>query len=171
MSGYAGIQAANPYKQFTENARTAMAALPEDAQVYDTGMPVDAIGPLFLEYNLTSRFLSPFATPEQRKALYDTSSFTNPRLLTAEGELVPMKVSGVTTPDRDALSCGWTARSGAVRIPLDGSPFPWTWTVRIGYLSDRDTTATVVLGEGRQEVQLRKAWASSSSPFRVAILP
>lgn len=156
MNGYAVIQAANPYRNFGETARASMLTLPKDAQVFDTGMPVDVIGPLFLEYNQTSRFLSPFATREQRKSLYETTYFANPRLLMADGKLAPMTVSGVSTPAAPAQTCGWASTSGIVSIPLDGQPFPFTWAVRIGYLSDRETTATIVLGRGRRDVQLHQ---------------
>jgi hypothetical protein len=156
LNGYAGIQASNPYERFTEKARGAVATLPPAAQVFDTGMPVDVIGPLFLEYNLISRFLSPFASDSRREQMYDLDSYTDPYLLRADGDLVPMKVAGVSTPESKATSCGWMSKDGAVTVPLKDAAFPWTWAVRIGYLSDRDTTATVVLGKGSHPVQLKR---------------
>ena len=88
--------------------------------------------------------------------MYALDTFTNPYMLTREGDLVPMKVDGAKSPPPAPGSCGWLPRGGEIRVPLDSAPFPWTWTVRIGYLTDRDTTATVTLGRGAREVQLRQ---------------
>ena len=156
MSGYATFHAANPHRSFVETARTGIADLPANAQVYDTGLPVDVVGPLFLEYDRVSRFLAPFATPERRAQLYHLTEYTNPYLLGADGSFSRMKVEGIASPKPVAGSCGWSDSNGTVTVPLGADVFAWTWAVRVGYLADSDTTATLRLGKGTTPVTLHK---------------
>lgn len=157
LNGYAAMQAANPHRKFTETARDSMSKLPRDAQVFDAGTPVDVIGPLFLEYNSTSRFLAPFATTAQRKELYTARNYyTNPYLLTEQGRIVPMSVAGTGSRPVEANGCGYTSAGGRVEVPLEADVFPWRWAIRIGYLSDSDSSATVILGKGATPVRLSK---------------
>jgi hypothetical protein len=156
MSAYATVHAANPNRNFVETAQRSLAGLPRDAQVYDTGLPRNVIGPLFLEYNLVSRFLAPFATAERREQLYSLKEYTNPYLLDAEGRLVKMKVEGIASPKPLAGFCGWASSGGEVSVPLSAPVFAWTWAVRIGYLADNPTTASVHLGEGSHAVTLNE---------------
>jgi hypothetical protein len=154
MSGYAAVHASNPNRDFVETARRSLAALPADGEVYDTGMPRNVIGPLFLEYNLVSRFLAPLADAERRSQLYSLTQYTNPYLLDTQGNLVKMKVDGIGSPPPLQGFCGWSSSGGEVRAPLTADVFPWTWAVRIGYLADGPTTGTVHLGKGSHPVTL-----------------
>lgn len=156
MSAYATVHAANPNRSFVETAAQSLASLPEDAQIYDTGLPRNVIGPLFLEYNLVSRFLAPFATAERREQLYSLKEYTNPYLLDAEGRIVKMKVEGIGSPKPLEGFCGWASSAGEVSVPLSAPVFAWTWAVRIGYLSDTPTTATAHLGAGSHGVTLNE---------------
>ncbi len=154
LSGFATSATAMPYRAFALNAQDSLARLPASAQVYDEPLPVNVVGPLFGEYNLASRFLAPVATAERRREMYTLKSYTNPYYLTANGQFVRMTVAGTKSPPPLPGLCGWTAKAGQIAVPLSGSAYVWTWTVRIGYLADRDTQATIVLGQDRQRVQL-----------------
>ena len=72
------------------------------------------------------------------------------------GRLTPMRVEGSASPDPVPGICGWNAENGRVTVPLSSPAFPWSWAVRVGYLADGDTTATVRLGDAAREVQLRE---------------
>jgi hypothetical protein len=156
LNGFATLATTTPYRTFTVTAQESLARLPASAQVYDQPLPVAVVGPLFGEYNLTSRFLAPVATAERRHEMYALRSYTNPYYLTQDGHLVPMTVVGLRSPARPRGRCGWTAQAGQVVVPLTDAAYEWTWTVRVGYLAARDTPATIVLGIGRTPVQLHK---------------
>lgn len=154
MNAYAAISSANPYRPFVETTAESLRTVPRDAELYDTALPVGIVGPIFAEYNLVSRFVEPVVTPANRANVIPRSEYTNPYLLDANGHLVPMKVDGATSPIPLPGACGWVAENGTVRVPLGSDVFPWGWAVRIGYLADGDTTATVQLGTGTGTVHL-----------------
>jgi len=156
LSGFAAHATNTPYRAFTVTARESLARLPASAQVYDQPLPVPVVGPVFGDYNLTSRFLAPVATAKRRQEMYALKSYTNPYYLTQDGHFVPMTVAGLKSAARPLGRCGWTARAGLVVVPLTEAAYEWTWTVRVGYLAARDTPATIVLGTGRTPVQLHK---------------
>ena len=156
LSGFATLATANPYRAFVLNAQESLAKLPTSAQVYDQPLPVNVVGPLFAEYNLTSRFLAPVATAKRRHEMYTLKSYTNPYYLAEDGHFVRMTVAGMKSPAPLPGLCGWTAQAGQIAVPLTESAYMWTWTVRMGYLADRDTQATIVLGQDRHRVQLHE---------------
>jgi len=98
--------------------------------------------------------------------MYTLKSYTNPYFLTADGHFVPMSVTGMTSLPRLQGECGWTATAGQITVPLTGSAYFWTWTVRLGYLTDRATQATIVLGSGRHRVSLQKGLGEVYLPLR-----
>ena len=156
LNGFAMVATANPYGAFVINSQESLAKLPANAQVYDQPLPVSVVGPLFGEYNLTSRFLAPVATAKRRHEMYTLKSYTNPYFLTEDGHFVPMTVAGMKSPAPLPGLCGWTSDTGQIAVPLTEPAYAWTWTVRVGYLAGLDTQATVVLGQDRQDVQLHK---------------
>ncbi|HMM94505.1 hypothetical protein [Phycicoccus sp.] len=156
MNAYASISSANPYRPFVESTAASMRTLPRDAQLYDTALPVDIVGPIFQEYNLVSRFIEPQITSANRRNLTPRPELTKPYILDASGHFVPMKVDGAASPAPLPGACGWVARNGTVTVPLGSDVFAWGWAVRIGYLADGDTTATVRLGTGTGTVHLRE---------------
>jgi hypothetical protein len=156
LNGIATFSTANPYRAFALTARESLATLPASAQVYDQSLPVNVVGPLHLDYNLVSRFLAPVATVGRRREMYTLKSYTNPYYLAEDGHFVRMTVAGMRSPAPLPGLCGWTAKSGQIAVPLTEPAYAWTWAVRVGYLADRDTQATIVLGKDRQQVQLRK---------------
>jgi hypothetical protein len=156
VNAYAGFSAANPYRPFVENVRTSLAALPKSAEIYDTALPVDIVGPIFEEYNLVSRFVAPVVDDKTRRATYARTSYTHPYFLTPSGRFQRMAVEGAESPALPPGSCGFNVVDGSVIVPLGSNAFDWQWAVRVGYLADRDTTATIALGDAEREVQLHK---------------
>jgi hypothetical protein len=156
MNAYAAISSANPYRAFVENVRASFAGLPPGAEIYDTALPVDIVGPIFGEYNLVSRFIEPLQTPDERASLAARTQFSNPYYLDSNGQFQRMRVEGSASPTPVAGACGWNAEDGRVDVPLGSPAFPWGWAVRVGYLADRDTSATIRLGDAEQKVQLHE---------------
>ena len=156
VNAYAGFSAANPYRPFVDNVRTSLAALPDSAEVYDTALPVDIVGPIFQDYNSVSRFIAPMVDDKTRRETYGRTSYTRPYFLDASGHFQRMAVLGAESLQTPPGSCGWNVVNGATVVPLGSSAFAWRWAVRVGYLADRDTTARIVLGDAQQEVQLTK---------------
>jgi hypothetical protein len=158
LSGFATVGTANPFKAFVLTAQESLTALPANAQVYDTPLPRNVVGPLFGRYNLTSRFMAPVATAERRHEMYTLTRYTNPYFLAEDGRFVPMTVAGMKSPAPPPAPpgqcAGWTPQAGVIAVPLTGSAYDWTWTVRVGYLAAGDTQATIVLGRDRERVQL-----------------
>jgi hypothetical protein len=155
-NGYAAFSAANPYRSFVETTRDSLQALPEGAQIYDTPLPVDLLGPLFLEYNYVGQFVAPVATPQQRADLAARETYTSPVMLTPEGTFQPMRVDGYSSPPPMAGLCGWQSVDGRVAVPLNDTAFDWGWAVRVGYLSGEEATGTIRLGADAREVQFHK---------------
>lgn len=156
VNAYAGFSAANPSRPFVDNVRSSLAALPESAEIYDTALPVDIVGPIFEEYNRVSRFVAPMVDDRTRRETYARTSYTHPYFLDASGHFQRMAVLGAESLKTPAGSCGWNVVNGSTVVPLGSSAFAWEWAVRVGYLADRDTTARIVLGDAEQEVQLHK---------------
>lgn len=155
MNSYAALSSANPYKPFVSNVQKSLRALPEGAEIYDTALPVDIVGPIFEEYNLVSRFIAPKLTPDQRKSLTERREFTHPYYLDSSGTFQPMWVDGFSSPPPLDGLCGWNAEGGRVVVPLDNTAFKWGWVVRVGYLTDGATDGTVHLGTQSQRVHLQ----------------
>lgn len=155
MGGYATFSTANPGRGFVSNTKASLASIPKDAQIYDTEMPGQLIGPLFASYNLVSRYLSPLVTDERRGDLYTRRSFTKPYVINNVGQLVPMSITAAATSKTRSNQCV-AVKNGEVNLPLQAPLFEWGWAVRIGYLSDAEATATVHLGEAQQDIQVTK---------------
>lgn len=155
-NGYATFSAANPYKNFVATTQTSLRELPADAQIFDTPLPVNLLGPLFMEYNDVSRFVAPVATPEQRADLATREFHTAPLMLTSEGTFAPFRVEGFSSPPPLDGLCGWQPVDGRAAVPLTDPAYPWGWAVRVGYLSGGDTTGTIHLGEDSQVVEFTR---------------
>lgn len=153
---YAPYVAANPHRPFVETVRSELKKLPPKAEIYDDWIPVDVIGPLFLEYNYVSRFLAPFIDDEWRSQLYGATEYRDPYVLTKEGKFVRMDVAGVTNPEKPEGSCPWVNDGGTIRVPLYASAFDWSWAVRISYLADRDAEGTVRLGKAAVPITIHE---------------
>lgn len=154
MNGYAKIVGNNPSRAFVEATKTSLKTLPAEAQIVDTVLPAEFIGPLFADYNLVSRYLSPLVSRERDADTRSRTSYINPYVMNSAGALVPMKIQA-SAASSDFLDC-WIVAKGRVTVPLTNGVFPWGWALRIGYLSDRDFDGTVRLGEGYSSATFRQ---------------
>ena len=155
LGGYAQFSTNNPSRAFVSNTKESLARMPTDAQIYETAVPGQIIGPLFANYNLVSRYVSPLVSDEERRELYTRRTFTKPYVLNGAGQFVPMRVEVASSSKPTPGSCT-PVESGEVDLPLRGPLFEWGWVVRIGYLSDAEATATVHLGDAQQDIQVTK---------------
>jgi len=154
MNGYAKIVSNNPSRAFVQVTKTSLKTLPAEAQIVDTVLPAEFIGPLFANYNLVSRYLSPLVSRERDAETRARTSYTNPYVMNSAGALVPMKIQA-SAASSDFLDC-WIVHEGRVTVPLSNGLFLWGWALRIGYLSDRDFEGTVRLGTGSSSAAFRQ---------------
>jgi len=155
IGAYARFSTNNPARAFVTNTVDSLEALPDTAEIYDTEVPGQIIGPLFAQYNTVSRYLSPLVGAQGRDDLYSRSVFHDPYVLNAAGSLVPMKISPAATSSPRPNGC-YGVRNGRVTVPLTQKLYRWGWAVRIGYLADGDTTGTVSLGKDSRQFPITK---------------
>jgi hypothetical protein len=63
-----------------------------------------------------------------------------------DGRIRPAAVSGVSALPAPTAGCGWRVGQGTTTIPLQRATLPFTWTVRIGYISSRASPGVVTVG-------------------------
>ncbi len=98
----------------------------------------------------------------------DTSS----RLMavTPDGGLTPALIRpGVLSRPGPRDDCGWRVTAKGLEIPLDGRAFPWTWWLRIGYLSSNSSRVRITAGDDQVITQVepgaRSLYARVSGTF------
>ena len=154
MGSYARFSTGNPARTFVTNTMTSLERLPSDARVWDTEVPGGIIGPLFAQYNLTSRYLSPLVDEQTRLDSRTRRAFVNPYVLDQQGSLVPMGMSEVAA-SVPRTGC-YQATGGTIKVPLTKPVAEWGWAVRLGYLADQPTVASVSLGGDTVSVPFAK---------------
>ena len=155
IAGYSAFSSNNPTRAFIANVRSSLGSLPPEAQVVDQDLPPNVLEPLWGEYNRTSRLLAPLVSPEMRDQMYTSTSFTDPYIVTVDGQIAPMRVEAAATSDPPA---GWCFNNdeGTITIPLTHDTYDWVWMVRIGYLSKDDFAASVDMNGPPQEVSISR---------------
>jgi hypothetical protein len=126
--------------------RTAQADLStaEAGTVFmDQPVPEEVVPSMSSPWNMQSRFFGPlekepvFVTEAQRLSIFDAS-----------GHIRPAWVDGVRAEPGPVKGCGYQVTKGrTVRIPLQSAVVDYWQVLRIGYLSDKETTATVQVGD------------------------
>ena len=154
MNGFASIISSNPSKAFVGVTKNSLKSLPDEAEIVDTEIPSPIVGPIFGDYNLVSRYLSPLVSRQRDQDTRERRTYTIPHVMDASGAIVPMTVQGAARSS-DFMDC-WVVDDGRVSVPLTNGVFPWGWVMRIGYLSDREFDATVRLGDGVQTIPVHK---------------
>jgi hypothetical protein len=142
----------NPARPFVTTARADLADRPGtvliDAVVPD---PVqwNVLGP----YALASSLLA--GAPEAR-FLHDGQSAGAPAMLDEQGHVRPAWVPPLTSAvPGPAPNCGWLVADRPVPIPLQfGGVGPWSWVVRVVWLSSTDNTGWIAAGDQRVPVVL-----------------
>ncbi|MCY1136635.1 hypothetical protein OWR29_01395 [Actinoplanes sp. Pm04-4] len=126
--------------------RTAQAdlSMAEAGTVFmDQPVPEEVVPSMSSPWNMQSRFFGPlekepvFVTEAQRLSIFDAS-----------GHIRPAWVDGVRAEPGPVKGCGYQVTKGrTVRIPLQSEVVDYWQVLRIGYLSDKETTATVQVGD------------------------
>jgi hypothetical protein len=144
---YSGVDFASDWKikAGREYLRTAQADLAdaEPGTVFmDQPVPEGVVPSLSYPWNLQSRFFGPlddgpvFVTESRRLSVFDEA-----------GHIRPAWVNGVPARPGPVPGCGYRVTGGrTVDIPLKSQVVDYWHAVRIGYLSDRDTVATIRVG-------------------------
>jgi hypothetical protein len=125
--------------------RTAQAdlAVAEAGTVFmDQPVPEAVVPSLSYPWNMQSKFFGPvengpmFVTEARKLSIFDEA-----------GHVRPAWVNGVKARPGPIKGCGYRVTGGrTVRIPLAAEATDYWQVVRISYLSDRDTTATLQVG-------------------------
>ncbi|GGN76208.1 hypothetical protein GCM10010112_48230 [Actinoplanes lobatus] len=118
-------------------------ALAEAGTVFmDQPVPEAVVPSMSYPWNMQSKFFGPlekppiFVTEARRLSIFDDA-----------GHVRPAWVDGVSAKPGPVAGCGYRATGGKpVTIELDGSVQDYWQVVRISYLSDRDTSASIQVG-------------------------
>ena len=157
MNAYAAISSTNPYRAFVENVRASLAACPPERRSTTRRCPWTSSDRSSASTTSSVASSRRLPDPDERAAVARArTQFTDPYYLDSTGQFQRMRVEGSASPTPVAGVCGWNAEDGRVDVPLGSPAFPWGWAVRVGYLADRDTSATIRLGEAEQKVQLHE---------------
>ncbi|MDI6102602.1 hypothetical protein QLQ12_28670 [Actinoplanes sp. NEAU-A12] len=130
-------------RDYLATARADLAAAPAGTVFMDQPVPEDVVGRLSAPYNLQSEFFAPlddgpvFVTQARHLSVFDKT-----------GHVRQAWVNGVVARPGPVQGCGYRLTGPPVRIPLESSLIDYWHVVRIAYLSDRDTAATMRLGAG-----------------------
>lgn len=130
-------------RDYLNTALAELAQAPAGTVFMDQAVPEGVVGPLSAPYNKQSEFFAPvengpiFVTESRNLSVFDE-----------EGHIRPAWVDGVTARPGPRAGCGYRLTGSAVPIPLTESVVDYWHVIRIAYLSDRDSAATLRLGAG-----------------------
>lgn len=129
-------------RDYLANAKAGLAEVPDGTVFMDQPVPESVVGRLSGPYNMQSRFFAPleedpvFVTEGREIFVFDET-----------GRVRPGWVEGVRSKPGPRQGCGYRVSSKPVRVPLQTSVAAYWHVVRIAYLSDRDTSATLRIGD------------------------
>ncbi|HEX8627155.1 MAG TPA: hypothetical protein VF755_03165 [Catenuloplanes sp.] len=144
---YSGVDFAADWRtkasrDYLHTALADLAAAEPGTVFIDQPVPDPVVPSLSYPWNMQSRFFSPikngpvFVTAAAKLSMIDVS-----------GHVRPAWVKGVKARPGPRPNCGYQVKDGrTVRIPLQADVVDYWHMVRIAYLSDRDTTATIQVG-------------------------
>ncbi|GLY02561.1 hypothetical protein [Actinoplanes sp. NBRC 101535] len=130
-------------RDYLANARADLATLPAGTVFMDQPVPEGVVGPLSAPYNRQSEFFAPL--PEGPVFVTQGRDI---RVFDQAGHVVKGWIDGPANRPGPRQGCGYRITGGPVRIPLTASTAEYWHVIRIAYLSDRDASATVRLGDG-----------------------
>ena len=130
-------------RDYLRTAQADLAVAGAGTVFMDQPVPEEVVPGMSSPWNTQSRFFGPvengptFVTEAQRLSVFDES-----------GHIRPAWVDGVRAEPGPVKGCGYQVNRGrTVRIPLQSEVVDYWQVLRIGYLSDKDTTATVRAGD------------------------
>jgi hypothetical protein len=146
-TGFGDDWAIKAGRDYLNTARADLAAAEPGTVFMDQPVPETIVGPLSAPYNLQSEFFAPldddptFVTRARNLWIFDRA-----------GHVRPAWVEGVPAAPGPEQGCGYRVTGGQeTPIRLERGVEIFWYAVRIAYISDRDTLATVRLGAGRPE--------------------
>ncbi len=129
-------------RDYLRTAQADLAGAEPGTVFMDLPVPEIVVPSLSYPWNLQSRFFGPlddppvFVTSARKLSVFDTA-----------GHVRPAWVDGVRARPGPLAGCGYRITGGrSVTIPLEAAVPHYWQAVRISYLSDRDTTATIRIG-------------------------
>ncbi|WP_328467866.1 phosphoethanolamine transferase CptA [Actinoplanes sp. NBC_00393] len=148
-SVYSGVDFATDWaskagRDYLHTAQAEIAAAEPGTVFMDQPVPELIVPDLVYPWNMQSKFFGPvengpvFVTEASKLSVIDDS-----------GHVRPAWVKGVRNKPGRLPGCGYRITGGkTVKIPLQADVINYWQAVRIGYLSDRDTAATIRIGDG-----------------------
>jgi hypothetical protein len=141
--GFASDWGVKAGRDYLRTAEKALAAAEPGTVFMDEPVPEAVVPKLSYPWNLQSRFFGPladspvFVTEARRLSVFDQ-----------DGHIRPAWVEGVRAEPGPLAGCGHRVTGGRpATIPLTAEVVDYWQVVRIGYLSDRDTAATIRVGD------------------------
>jgi hypothetical protein len=147
-SVYSGVNFAADWqvkagRDYLRTAQADLAAAEPGTVFMDQPVPEAVVPGLSHPWNMQSRFFGPlsdrpvFVTEARKLSVFDEA-----------GHIRPAWVDGVRARPGPLPGCGYRVTGGrTVTIPLQEGVVDYWHVVRIGYLSDRDTSATIRIGD------------------------
>ena len=153
---------ANPAQGFADTALQELNLRPWGS-LLDEPLPAEVVrGGLITEERRPSIV---FGGSPMRPTLDRPTDF--PFVLDASGRPHLAVVEGGTQSlSGPSPGCGWPAKDGTLRVPLEGPLYSWNWLMRIGYLSGAERVGIVTTGGIRTELALHKGLGEVFLPWR-----
>lgn len=142
-------------RDYVEAVRAGLRANPQ-AVLLDGGVPDGVISAWYGDRATVSTVLSP--APE--KPVFDLPSHTL-RAVREDGTLAPVQLSGAvaTAPSVDQ-ACGYPVRANGTLVPMAAQVPGGRWVLRIGYYTNVDAFAEVLVAGSRQRFAVRSGLQS-----------
>jgi hypothetical protein len=141
--GFASDWAVKAGRSYLRTAEKELAAAEPGTVFMDQPVPEAVVPKLSHPWNMQSRFFGPlpegpeFVTQARKLSVFDEA-----------GHIRPAWVEGVRAEPGPLTGCGHRVTGGRTgTIPLTAEVADYWQVVRIGYLSDRDTAATIQVGD------------------------
>ncbi|NUO96737.1 MAG: hypothetical protein HOV96_32110 [Nonomuraea sp.] len=136
-------------RTYLENAKTSLATVSGDAQIYSRPVPPGVVLPWNGERRMTSYVLAPLADPETRERMRDPRPSSDPYVLDDTGKLV---LVGRVVPFFDAVKGRKCYPAGKV-FPVESYGGTGV-VVAMSYVSPRPVQVVVEVGEAQRSATL-----------------
>ncbi|NUT10695.1 MAG: hypothetical protein HOQ38_09475 [Nonomuraea sp.] len=136
-------------RTYLENAKTSLATVSGDAQIYSRPVPPGVVLPWNGERRMTSYVLAPLADPETRERMRDPRPSSDPYVLDDTGKLV---LVGRVVPFFDAVKGRKCYAAGKV-FPVESYGGTGV-VVAMSYVSPRPVQVVVEVGEAQRSATL-----------------
>jgi hypothetical protein len=162
-------------KNYFATIRTELAALQSSRlEIFDQTVPRNVVPPLLFPANTLNAVLT--EVPGRPRFVTTTE---NPTVPDEQGHLHRGDVEGITTAPGPHRGCGWLVQQAGLEIPLTEPVYTWFWVMKLNYMAQTDTTATIRLGGFSRTIHLRrgpntlyiKADTAGSTAVRLEHLP